>query len=123
MSSSSQVSQFFSGCESTFLEKKSTLSGGNLNKTHIFEFGSSYLASARTIISLVRPWFFFGSSLVFYSIKTAKVQGTGILRKRLFRISNPKCQFCILNYTLYLTTEKTIVSLPNDLFWLSQSIE
>ena len=74
MSSSSQVSQFFSGCESTFLGKKSTLSGGNLNKTHILEFGSSFGV----------PWFFFGSSLVFYSIKTAKVQGKGILRKRLF---------------------------------------
>ena len=34
--------------------------------------------------SEVVSWFFLGFSLVFYSIKTGKVQGKEILRKRLF---------------------------------------
>ena len=44
-----------SGKESTFLGMKSTLSDGNLNKTHLLHFGvlSMFLGS-----SLVRPWSF-----------------------------------------------------------------
>ena len=44
-----------SGKESTFLGMKSTLSDGNLNKTHLLHFGvlSMFLGS-----SLVYPWSF-----------------------------------------------------------------
>ena len=48
---------------------------GNLNKSTFFEFRSS----------LVVPWFFFGSSLVFNSALKYKVQRNRILRKVLFR--------------------------------------
>ena len=46
--------------------------------------GSSYLASARTIISLVVPRFFFGSSLVFYLKEIGKIQRKGNLNKSVF---------------------------------------
>ena len=53
------------------------IEGHNIKKMHFLMIGSSYLASARTIICLGVPWFVLGSSLVFYSIKTARVQGKG----------------------------------------------
>ena len=46
--------------------------------------GNSYLASARTIISLVVHWFVFGSSLVFNPRGIGKVKEEGILRKVFF---------------------------------------
>ena len=49
---------------------------GNLNKSTFFEFRSS----------LVVPWFFFGSSLVFSPRGIGKVQREGILRKVLFEL-------------------------------------
>ena len=45
---------------------------------------SSYLASARTIISLVVSWFFFGSSLIFGPRKIWIVLGAGFLTKSTF---------------------------------------
>lgn len=53
-----------SGKESTFLEMKSTLSNGNLNKTHILHFGvlsmflGSYLAQGLERLFLL--WFVLG---------------------------------------------------------------
>ena len=41
------------GKESTFLGMKSTLSDGNLNKTHIFYFGVLWFILGS---SLVHPW-------------------------------------------------------------------
>ena len=46
---------------------------------------SSYLASARTIISLVVSWFFFGFSLVFYTEHIYKEQRKGILIKSILQ--------------------------------------
>ena len=72
----------------------------NLNKTHFFDFGSSFLysmccafpqsgdSSGATLEvpseALLHPWFFFGSSLVFDTDDKRKVQGKGFLIKVLF---------------------------------------